>query len=313
MADAVHPAPARAYVALFLSLVLWASAYAGIRAGLRAYSPAHVALLRYATAAVVLTIYALLTRMRLPAARDLPALLVEAAVGISFYSIALSYGELTVTAGAASLLIASAPIWAAVLAAVFFGDRLSSAGYAGIIISFAGAALIAWGEGKGIHLSEHAFIILAASIASAIYTVLQKPLLRRYTAAEFTAYTMIGGAVLMLPFAGGLPGTIRTAPLAPTLSIIYLGIFPAAIAYWAYGYYLAHAPVTRAVSYLYLVPVFAIVIAWVWLREVPNALSLIGGAISLVGVVLVQVMGHRRLAAEPSSEIAEEPAPCPDV
>jgi drug/metabolite transporter (DMT)-like permease len=71
-----------------------------------------------------------------------------------------------------------------------------------------------------------------------------------------------------------------------------MGIFPAAIAYVAYGYYLARATASRAVSYLYIVPVLAIVIAWLWLGELPRGLSLLGGAISLAGVAIVQLWGH---------------------
>jgi drug/metabolite transporter (DMT)-like permease len=94
-----------------VTLLLWASAYAGIRAGLRGYSPAVLATLRFLTASVVLSIYPPFARFRRPAFRDLPGLILAGVVGITFYDIALNYGETRVTAGSASLLIASAPIW----------------------------------------------------------------------------------------------------------------------------------------------------------------------------------------------------------
>jgi drug/metabolite transporter (DMT)-like permease len=295
-AHSTTPTP-RALLALAVSLVLWASAFAGIRAGLRGYSPAEVALLRYATASLVLAAYAALIRMRLPQRRDLPGLALTGVLGFTAYNILLNYGEVTVTAGAASLLIASMPVWSALLARFFLADRLRPLGWLGILISFAGVSLIATGEAGGLHFNLHALVILAAAILSSIYTIVQKRYLVRYGALEFTAYTMWFGTLFMLPFAWRLPLTLRHAPLPATLACVYMGIFPAAIAYVAYGYYLARATASRAVSYLYVIPVLAIAVAWLWLGEVPRGQSLVGGAISLAGVAVVQLWGHGRAVA----------------
>jgi uncharacterized membrane protein len=135
------------WVALAVTLLLWASAYAGIRAGLRGYSPADLATLRFIVASVALGIYALLAHFRRPALRDLPGLILAGIVGITFYNIALNYGETRVTAGSASMLIASAPIWTTLLAVFFLHEHLSSLGWIGILLSFVGVALIASGEG----------------------------------------------------------------------------------------------------------------------------------------------------------------------
>jgi drug/metabolite transporter (DMT)-like permease len=181
------------WVALAVTLLLWASAYAGIRAGLRGYSPADLATLRFIVASVALGIYALLAHFRRPALRDLPGLILAGIVGITFYNIALNYGETRVTAGSASMLIASAPIWTTLLAVFFLHEHLSSLGWIGILLSFVGVALIASGEGGGIHLSPQAFIILACAVASAVYMILQKHFLSRYTPLEFTAYSIWAG------------------------------------------------------------------------------------------------------------------------
>ncbi|MGA7380232.1 MAG: DMT family transporter [Terriglobales bacterium] len=223
----------RALLALAAALVLWASAFAGIRAGLRAYSPGQLAVLRFLTASLVLAVYAGASHFRPPKGRDIPGFLFSGIIGITFYNLALNYGETRVTAGAASLLIASVPIWTALLASFTLREQLTPRRWMGILVSFAGVALIASGEGQGIHLSPQALIILAAALTSAVYMVQQKHFLGRYSALEFTAYSIWSGTVFMLPFGKSLLTVMHTAPVGVTLAVVYLGIFPGALAYVA--------------------------------------------------------------------------------
>jgi len=292
--------PTRVLLAVAVVLVLWASAYAGIRAGLKAYSPPQLALLRFLVASAVLAVYAAIAHFRRPEWRDIPGLILTGAIGITFYNIALNYGETRVTAGAASMLIGSTPIWAALIARVVLRERLSVLGWCGVLVSFGGVALIANGEVEGIHLSPQALIILSAAIASAIYIVVQKYFLGRYSALEFTAYTIWAGTLLMIPFSTGLWGAVLAVPLHSTLAVVYLGIFPAAIAYLAWAYVLSHAPAGKTTTLLYVIPVLAVVIAWIWLGEIPKTVSLIGGAVALAGVMMVQLWGKAPSLTRPS-------------
>jgi drug/metabolite transporter (DMT)-like permease len=91
----------------------------------------------------------------------------------------------------------------------------------------------------------------------------------------------------MLVFAPELLRELPHATLTPTLSILYLGLFPAAISYVAWSYTLARVPTSTATSFLNLSPLLALLISWFWLHEVPVLLEIVGGAVVIIGVLIV--------------------------
>jgi drug/metabolite transporter (DMT)-like permease len=281
-------------LAITTTVLLWGSAFAGIRAGLEAYTPAHLALLRFLAASLALGGLAVLRRTPLPARADLPKMLLLGLLGIAFYNIALNTGQRSIAAGPAALLIQTAPIWTALLATVFLGERLRRWAWAGMALSFAGILVIAVGKGQDLDLRWGAALILMASFSMSGYNVIQKRMLRRYPAVALTTYSLWAGTLLLLPFAPGLAAEVAAAPPAATFSVIYLGVGPAALAYATWAFALSRLPAGRAASFLYAVPVMAFLFGWVWLGEIPHAADLAGGALALGGVVLVNTLGRQK-------------------
>ena len=118
------------------------------------------------------------------------------------YQLLLNAGERVVPAGTASLLVATAPVYASLLAVAFLGERSSGRRWAGSGVALAGTALIAVSHGLGFGVS--ALIVLAAAVLQGIFHTAQKPLLARYTGFEVTAYAMWAGTVFILPWTGSL-------------------------------------------------------------------------------------------------------------
>lgn len=281
----------KAICAVAVTLLLWASAFAGIKAGLAAYSPGQLALLRFIVGSVSMALYAKVRGFGLPEKRDIPTIFWVGFLGFTVYHVFLNYGEQTVSAGAASLIVSFTPVITALLAVFLLKERLNVFGWAGIAVSVSGVALISFGESGGIALGTGSLLVLVSSLGSSLYNVFQKPLLKRYDPVAFTTYAMVAGTVFMLVFLPGLAGAVRRAPLEATLSVVYLGVFPGAIAYSTWTYALSRMPASRLATSLYVSPVLAIAIAWLWIGEIPTLLSLAGGAVTLAGVVLTNAKG----------------------
>src|SRR5215213_1118173 len=201
---------ARLLGAVLAAIVFGGSAYAAIGAALAHYSPGPLALLRMLVASAALAVYAVVRGMRMPEVRDLPAAVLAGLFAFALYNVALNYGQVTASAGAASLIVASIPIFTAVLAAAFLRERLDALGWLGIAVGFLGVALISVGEGGGFGVNAGALLVLLAAVSASVYFAFQKPYLQKYGSLAFTAYAVWAGALLLLPFFPGLIGEVRS-------------------------------------------------------------------------------------------------------
>ena len=287
---------AKAFSLALFSVLIWGSSFAAIRVSLQGgYDSGQNVLVRFLVASGLFLVYALWpgTKFRLPQKGDILRILILGWIGISLYHICVTFGMNTISAGTAGMLVGSGPIFTAIIAYFFLKERLTSLGWVGLGIGFIGILFIAFGsKGASLTLTNGTLLVLVAACAASAFFVFQKPLLTRYSAIELTAYFTWAGTLPFLIFSPGLLAALQNATMEAHLSTVYVGIFPAAIAYVTWSSALSMENASSVSSLIYLEPAVAIVVAWMWLHELPTGLSLIGGVIAIGGVLIVNILGR---------------------
>ncbi len=282
-------APLRPLLAAAVTVLLWASAFVAIRHVGADFTPGALSLGRLLVGSVVLGA-ALLRSGHAPVPRELwPRLLVCGVLWFGVYNVALNAAERRVDAGTAALLVNVGPILIALLAGLLLGEGYPRTLLLGGGVAFAGVVVIALATSSGAG-SDLAGVVLClvAAVAYAGGVVSQKPLLGRLSALQVTWSACTIGAVACLPYLPALVRGLGSAPVSSSGWLVYLGVFPTAVAFTTWAYALARTSAGRMGATTYLVPPVAILLSWLLLGETPPALALLGGLLCLVGVSLTR-------------------------
>ncbi len=293
------------HASLLLLVVFWGLAFVAIKQALVHMSWITLTFLRFSVADLFFVAY-LATRKqdRTPVAkRDVPMLVFLAFLGFTGYHLFLNLGETdpSVTAGTASLIIASAPAFIAVLAIPILHEKLDGVRAAGIALAFAGLAVMIFLANPGsefeFHASSGALVVVPPAIFAAMYAVLGKGTLPRYRPFVFVAYTLLLGTLLLLPLVladlGGFLADVTTMGWGGLQPVLFLGIFPTFIAYGIWFRALERMPAASAGAYVYLSTLVAVVGGIEILGEAITTASVLGGGMVIAGVVLAQQFGKR--------------------
>lgn len=288
---------------IVIPLLVWSSSYTVIHYALSDFKPESLALMRFLVASSFLFIYGLFFKVKLPEIKDIPIILACGLIGISLYNVAVNIGRTTVTAGSTSMILNCYPIFVAILSACCLKECISKSKWAGFLISFIGIIFIGLGESNGFNLTSGIILILFAAVANSLYDVIQKHLLGKYSPLELTSYFIWSGTFFLLLFSGMLVQDLHSASISSILAVVYLGVFPSAIGYLLWSRFLSKSPANVAASILFVLPVLSIIIAFVFLKEIPATTSMIGGVIMLFGVFVINFYDQLKLQLKQSKPI----------
>ncbi len=281
-----------ALTAALVTVTLWASAFVGIRSAGKTLSPGALALGRLLVGSVALLLIAAARREALPQRSDVrkaaPALLLCGLLWFGAYNVLLNAGERRVDAGTAAMLVGVGPILIAILAGLTLREGFPRTLLTGCTVAFGGVVLIGVATSNGGSSSTGVALCLVAAGAYAAAVVLQKSALGRLSALQVTLFCCLAATVACLPFA---PQLIRQADDASGSAIgwvLYLGVFPTAIAFTTWAFALARTSAGRLGATTYLAPPLSVLLGWLLLDEAPPALALAGGGLCLIGVAVAR-------------------------
>jgi drug/metabolite transporter (DMT)-like permease len=293
-------------IAICVTVVAWASAFVVIRGVAPHFDGGPLALLRLGVGAAVLTVSLAISRRWVwPNAREWLLLIVVGLAWFGAYNVMLNIAEHSLDAGTTAMIVGSGPILIALGAGVFLGEGVprwlaigTGVAFFGVVLIGLATGLSGGGDGVGILWA------VGAAITYAVGVLCQKPTLKRLPGIQVTWTACVIGFLACLPFLGQLLGELRIAPVSSILGAVYLGAVPTALAFSTWAYALSRVPAGQLGVTTYLSPPLSILLALLFLGEVPPLLAVIGGAVCLVGVGL-----SRRRPKKAAAEALFTPEP----
>ncbi|MDF2873064.1 MAG: drug/metabolite exporter, EamA family [Anaerocolumna sp.] len=270
------------------TIILWASAFSLTKIALKHFTGDTLGLLRYLVASVCLLVVGIFLKIGLPELKDIPKFFISGALGFTIYMQVFNQAQKTLTSATGSVLIATAPVITALLAGIFYKEKIKFKGWLAISVEFLGILILTLWDGV-FTMNKGVYWMLGAAFCISCYNLFQRYYLKKYTALQATAYNIFGGTILLLFFLPKAGSQVLHAPAYQLPVILFLGIFPSCLAYiwWAKGLSLAEKT-SDVTNFMFVTPFIAAVIGFLMIGETPTKATFIGGAIIIMGLLLFQ-------------------------
>ena len=279
----------RSNFALFITTIIWGNSFVAIKILIEYLSPTTIAALRFLIASPLFLAVLFIKRNEWHMERqDVGKFLLFGFLSVPIYHVFLNYGTRYISAGTVTILVALNPMITALLASLMIGESIGKWKAGGIALGFTGAAAIAL-SGGGLHWGHAIGVVLVilATTSWATYTVMSKPMLKRYHPLQLTAYIALIGTAMMIP---SWPLMFKeVSALSPDgwLAMFYIGFVCISIGYSIWYWALSRKEASRTATFVYFIPISGMIGAYFILKEVPGPLALLGGVLVLAGIWLV--------------------------
>ena len=282
------------FILLGITIIFWAMAFPFIKIGLRELSPVNLTVMRLLVVCIVFILLLLLfprsfTKLQ---KKDVPKIFLLGFLGVIVYHLGLNYGEQYVSASAASLIIATIPIFVVILAVFFLKEKITIQMVFGIILSLSGVSIIALLGAPDTSLEipyiSGALMVLVAAIVGSGYVIGGKKLLQRYSALSLTVYAFLLGSLGLLPFIRvSLFEEMTMLSVTGWSAVIFLGLCPTVVAYILWYVILQIRTASELSVYLYFIPVLSTIMSFLLFQEEITVFFIVGGIFVIMGLYVV--------------------------
>ena len=267
-------------------MLLWASAFVLTKIALTYYTAEAIGVLRYVIASLLFIAIGIFYKIGFPEKKDLPKFLLAGALGFALYMITFNQASKSLTAATGSVVIASAPILTALFARIIFKEKIRLLGWIAIIIEFIGILVLTLWNGI-LSVNAGIFWMFGAAVCISGYNLLQRSLLKKYSALQSTAYSVLAGTLFLLGYLPNAAVQFGNAPLQQLLVMGFLGVFPSALAYMLWAKALMIAQKTSDVTnYMFVTPLLAALMGFLIMGEIPALSTWVGGLMIFAGLLL---------------------------
>jgi drug/metabolite transporter (DMT)-like permease len=280
------------YLLIILAVIFWGSSFIATKVALKELSPETIISLRLIIAATFLLITALLLKKDFSINLKSHGFIFILALIAVFHLMIQVTGLKYTTASNTGWIIGTAPIFMAVLAAIFFREKIGLLKIGGIIIAMFGLLLlIGKGNITNVDLIKNKgdLLVLASAFTWGVYSMVNKKISLSYSPLMTILYLFIMMAVIIIPFNlnEASVNSVVHLSLNGWISILFLGLFCSGIAYVIWAYSLRDLESAKVGAFLYFEPLVTVLAAWVLLNESITGLMILSGIIITLGVVLV--------------------------
>jgi drug/metabolite transporter (DMT)-like permease len=288
-----------------VAAVLFGSSVVAVRVAVQEVPPLSLAVIRFGQGGLLLVFLLLLVgardllRIRW---RDLWLLMLLGAVLFAVFPVTFNASLRLIEASRGALVLATIPLWSALLARITRSERLVPRQVVGVFLSLGGVGLAlaergaGWQGGLGGLAGDG--LMLVTALCGAAYAVLAQRTFARYNALTVTTYAMVLGTLLLLPAAllEGLVGVFPRLDLQTVALLVFLGVFGGALGFFLWTFALTRLTPTQVAVYINLNPLVAMVLAAVLLAERLTIIFAAGFGVVLLGVLLVNWPTRRKTA-----------------